>query len=366
MTEMAKRKTVQIRPRGVPAQAVRQDNGDWLLEPVDAQRKSHGLAVWWRSEGVRYAEVTYAHGIEHGPHARYHDSGDMSRKGTFVDGKMHGVDVLYRSSQATQENLFAPEWSNSVWRVERHMQCGVEIQRQYFDHNSRPVTSLGVAVPGRPRRVPKHASFESGKWYAGQRDGNGFALGRWQYWTPTGDSLPDHQFAADDAASSSDSDDAVAVPQGRRTLLFGEDGASDWLDDLEVAPRIAMVERAIHRPLRVATQKRGHLDVDDCHAAVAAAGALAQIVDGKRGPLTAKTRAELAAEFARKPIDARRKFLASAHAAVLMVLNNTQRSELRQLYDEDGDSKYWITCMKAMLRRLANTRMKKQTPTKGS
>ncbi|MFO0669868.1 MAG: DUF4259 domain-containing protein [Polyangiaceae bacterium] len=352
------------RPRSVPKDAVWvEKDQEWELAPRDSRKKMHGKVRWWRRDGSLVCECEYAHGVAHGAFTRYHDDGTPSRSGTFVRGKMHGVDTAYRSAKPTTEQAFPNTFGARVWRYEIDRDMDRVLASRWFDKRGRPVTATGEPMPPRPASVPARATFEPvfGVWIDGETDALLARHGTWRTWNKRGSLTSEVQYAhgVEERRVMPDDDDDVRerepAPAARRSALFGTDCAGDWLDDLDDRPSWKTVERALARAAN--PKPRAYLDVDDCEAAVAAAGCVAQIRDKKPGPLGKTTLAVLAKAFAAKSVAERKEIVRAASRAVSFSLEDDKRSELCQLHEDDGPRSPWRTAMKRLRARLdASTR----------
>lgn len=348
------------RPKGVPAAAQWiEAEQEWELAPKDARGKKHGKVTWWRRDATIVCECEYAHGVAHGAFTRYHDDGKPSRTGTFVKGKMHGIDTAYRSATPTTELAFpARSFGGRVWRYELDRDMDRVLASRWFDKRGRPVTATGEAMPARPASVPTRATFEpiSGEWLDGETDELLARHGVWRTWHKEGaltsEVLYEHGVEKRRVEPKNVEASRSRAPAARRSELFGTDCAGDWLDDLDDEPTLKSVERAIMKAAKVGP--RTYLEVDDCEAAVAAAGCIAQLSDkkGANGPLGKDTLSALSAQLAKMPQARRAALTKDAAAAVKLVLEDTKRSELCQRHEEDGARSPWRSQMRRLLARL--------------
>jgi hypothetical protein len=168
---------------------------EWVLVPhPDEQGRKHGLVTYWRPDGSLVNRCEYRNGVPHGAYARYHPSGEVSRSGTFVEGKLHGVDTSYRSAAPTTEFCFDIDLPDVIVRTEVDMDRGRASGDRFYDRDGNEVTQAGEPAPARPPGVDERAVFSAeGLWFLGDRDaGPGAerkrALHRW--WDRRGPGAP--------------------------------------------------------------------------------------------------------------------------------------------------------------------------------
>ena len=137
---------------------------------------------------------------------------------------------------------------------------------------------------------------------------------------------------------------------------FDNDDGADWVDDLQKEPALTQVRDAL---LEVcAPEHVGFVDVTDCCHAVAAAEVLAELLGAPGEDPALDDEDEEAAEALGEEIkreDRRNisKLVQQAVDAVEIVLNDTENSELRQLWEkEPADMPAWTATMTALLQRL--------------
>jgi antitoxin component YwqK of YwqJK toxin-antitoxin module len=178
------------RPPSLPAEAVWDEgDGEWVVAPFDADGKRHGLVTFWRPDGSLVNHCNFAHGVPHGWFKRYHETGEVSRAGEFVDGKIHGVDACYRASGPTTELAFpASRMPATVWRYEMDMVNGRMVSARWYDKDGQQVTETGEPYPARPAGVPSTAVYlsKSATWFDGATDDAGKRHGLWRTWSRDG------------------------------------------------------------------------------------------------------------------------------------------------------------------------------------
>ena len=222
------------RPTSVPSEATWED-GEWRAGPVDADGELHGLATYWRPNGTLVNHCHYAHGVPHGAFKRYHESGEVSRAGEFVDGKLHGVDACFRSTAPTTERAFPRTLPANVWRYEVDMVMGRATTARWFDRDGNRVTDTGEPFPERPAAVPATAVYfsKSATWVDGGSDDAGEKHGLWRTWSRAGVLVAEVELdhgatvATCSYACAEDGDVAVALREGRRADAIA--AARRWL-----------------------------------------------------------------------------------------------------------------------------------------
>ena len=186
-----------LRPDTVPADAF-WDEGDneWCHPERDADGEFHGVVKWWRPDGTLCCQTDYVHGTANGSYQRFHENGEVSRQGTFVDGKLHGTDRFFRSSEETSEN-FPRGLGEAVARAEMDYEMGRIGAARAYDASDRLCMEDGSPFPDtRPAGVPAEAHFRKReadgeyRWVHGVVTDNGDGtidrVGLWQWWTPDG------------------------------------------------------------------------------------------------------------------------------------------------------------------------------------
>ncbi|MBT8496268.1 MAG: hypothetical protein KJO07_24700, partial [Deltaproteobacteria bacterium] len=146
-----------------------------------------GIVTYWRPDGTLVNHCQFEHGSPHGWYKRYHQSGEVSRQGTFAHGKLHGTDKYFRSEQKTTEN-FPGGLSERVWSAEMDMRHGAIVGARAYDKNGVQCSESGEPFPDRPDGVPEDASYSStgGRWLAGSTDDEYQRQGLWRFWDSDG------------------------------------------------------------------------------------------------------------------------------------------------------------------------------------
>ena len=176
------------KPPSVPVEAVwSARDGEWVLAPKDAEERMHGLVTYWRPDGSLVNHCHYEHGVPHGGYKRYHQSGEVSREGTFQNGQIHGTDVFHRTGTPTTEH-FPQGLSEGVWRAEMDTVHGHVVAGRCYDKDGKRVTDGGEPFPSRPASVPETASYSSqtGRWLDGPTNAKHERHGLFCFWDRDG------------------------------------------------------------------------------------------------------------------------------------------------------------------------------------
>ena len=162
-------------------------DNEWVFGDKDADGQLHGRVTYWRPDGTLVNHCDHAHGTPHGAYARYHESGEVSRQGTIVHGKIQGTDVFLRTDSATTER-FPAGLGEAVWRAEMDMVAGRVVGGRLFDRDGRQVAEDGTPCPPRPDGVPEAALYSStsGRWVLGETDDAYLRTGPWRFYTQEG------------------------------------------------------------------------------------------------------------------------------------------------------------------------------------
>jgi len=162
-------------------------DNEWVLGAKDDDDEFHGLVTYWRPDGSLVNRCNFEHGTPQGVYKRYHQSGEISRQGVFVAGKIHGTDVFTRSDDETTEN-FPSGLNGQVWRAEMDMVNGSMVAGRLYNRKGQQVGEDGDPCPERPRDVPEEAVYSStsGRWVLGKTGDSYKRVGLWQFYTQEG------------------------------------------------------------------------------------------------------------------------------------------------------------------------------------
>lgn len=231
------------RPLGVPEIATWDpSDNEWVHAPLDGNGNKYGLVTYWRPDGTLVNHCEFEHGKPHGYFKRYHESGEVSRSGTFVRGVMHGIDACFRTTTKTTERAFPTDrMPANVWRYEVDMDMGKVTGARWFDQFGNQVTETGEPIPDRPPQLPPKAVYlsKSATWLFGETDDKARRHGIWRTWdragAPVGEvefdhgnEIGKHSFVAPEDAEVHD---ALRAGLGSRALA----AARGWWQRAEVA-----------------------------------------------------------------------------------------------------------------------------------
>ena len=179
MAAMAK--ATKQRPNDVPESAVWSDSdNEWVCATLDTKGRKQGLVRYFRPDGTLCCETEHVDGTPHGAFTRYHETGEVSRKGTLERGALVGLDTAYPATKGlTTELCFPQRAAKNVHRYEQNWERGVLVRRLFLDKKGRPIYPDGVPYPPRPKGVPEAALPENDTWQVGAVDGKGVKLGTW-------------------------------------------------------------------------------------------------------------------------------------------------------------------------------------------
>ncbi|MDX9719219.1 MAG: hypothetical protein RBU37_00625 [Myxococcota bacterium] len=205
-----------------------------MLAPLDDEGNKHGVVTYWRPDGSLVNRCQFEHGVPHGWYERYHQSGEVSRKGHFVQGKLHGTDTFIRSQSPSTES-FPRGLSELVWRAELEMQHGAVIEGRCFDQEGRQVSETGEPLPERPERVPANAVFsaKTQRWLCGSTDDTLQRHGTWRFFERDGAlcqlSIYEHGEELSSEHYDSEQEAAVALALHENRLEDARSGAQTLL-----------------------------------------------------------------------------------------------------------------------------------------
>ena len=184
------------RPEGVPAEATWSPNdNEWIVAPRDDEQREHGLVRYFRPDGTLCCETEHVHGTPHGMFKRFHETGDVSREGRFVEGTLEGTNVFLRCEGETSES-FPRGLGPDVWRAEMDFEGGQIVGGRLYNRDGARVLEDGSPYPERPAGVPEAAHYQarSERWVEGTADDNGDRLGTWRWWSREGKLVETHDY----------------------------------------------------------------------------------------------------------------------------------------------------------------------------
>lgn len=143
---------------------------------------------YWRADGTLCNRCPFVDGEPHGEFERYHQSGEVSQTGRFVEGQLHGPRVWIASDSPTTERMHGEGVNESVRKTEMLYDMGRVTKVSHFDGEGRPVSPDGSVIPDRPEGVAPGAYWQSeeAQWREGIANGDGNLEGLWSRWDPAG------------------------------------------------------------------------------------------------------------------------------------------------------------------------------------
>ncbi|HEY3449622.1 MAG TPA: thiol reductase thioredoxin [Myxococcales bacterium] len=184
---------VPARPKSVPPKAAWNGaEGEWELSA------RNGVARYWRRDGSLCNECTFRDGKPSGPFKRFHNNGQVSQEGTFLDGELHGTRTWHASDAPTEEQVLTEGMSDKVRRSEMDYEKGRVVAVRHFDAEGTRVSPDGEPYPERPPLVPDEAEFQPEVgWVLATLDAQGRRHGSWQRWTSGGELAESTEFVED-------------------------------------------------------------------------------------------------------------------------------------------------------------------------
>jgi antitoxin component YwqK of YwqJK toxin-antitoxin module/tetratricopeptide (TPR) repeat protein len=173
------------------------EDNEWEQGALDANGVKQGPFTYWRADGSRCNVCTLEDGQPQGPFKRFHENGEVSQEGTWLDGVLHGTRRWRACDEATSEQMHEGGVDERVRVSEMDYAKGRVIAIRHFDADGNRVAPDGAPYPERPRGVVDGAEFvpDEGVWKLGSADGEtGAREGRWRVWTATGAGIVDAQY----------------------------------------------------------------------------------------------------------------------------------------------------------------------------
>ena len=188
------------RPTSVPEQAWwSAEENEWVAGEVDEQEERQGTFRYWRPDGTLCCVNEYAEGVAHGPYERYHETGEVSQRGTLKQGRVDGLATyFFVASGPTTENSTMTNYGPNVARMEIEYEAGALRAFRLFDAHNRPLTRTGKPCPERPDGVPGRAEYhDDGRWILYHWDAEGKRDGQVFIYDEGGSLLAEHTYAKD-------------------------------------------------------------------------------------------------------------------------------------------------------------------------
>jgi tetratricopeptide (TPR) repeat protein len=187
-----------LRPPAVPAEAW-WDAGDkeWVLGPRD---KQNGAYKYFRPDGSCCNESSRVDGKPHGPFLRFHENGEVSQRGAFESGELHGTRRWTACDEATTENTRQDGMSMDIWASEMDYVHGRVVEIRHYDKAGSQVAADGTRYPERPDAVEPRAAYypEKKHWRFGEIDAEGKKRGVWRTWNEHGRLIKEESYHDDE------------------------------------------------------------------------------------------------------------------------------------------------------------------------
>lgn len=181
------------RPAAVPAEARwNVQDKEWELGTIDGKGDRQGGFTYWRMDGTVVNQCLFIEGVPQGIFLRYHENGEISQKGFFVNGEIFGDRIYYRSKAKTTEN-FPGGCAPSVWKMIFSYMNNQITKQSCFDEAGLEVLPGGEPMPALPAHLPVNSFFniknncwEYGELFRETDTSKPIKTGLWSYWTKDG------------------------------------------------------------------------------------------------------------------------------------------------------------------------------------
>ncbi len=164
----------RYKPDNIPDDATWcEEDKEWVKGERDSDGKYNSDMKYWRPDGTLVSTSTLVHGVPTGGYLRFHENGEVSNIGTFVEGKLHGKRTWISCHDATTEKMHAPHMDTSIWRSEIVYDMGTFATMRYFLEDGQEVNASAEPLIKRPAGVPEKALPNSRGWTSGVWDKDG-------------------------------------------------------------------------------------------------------------------------------------------------------------------------------------------------
>ncbi len=173
------------------------EDDEWEQGTIDARGLKQGPFTYWRADGTRCNECVLKDGRPHGAFRRFHENGEISQEGTYLEGALHGTRRWIACDEPTTERMHEGGVSELVRVSEMDYARGRVVAIRHFDADGNRVTPEGERYPERPEGVPDGAEYQPDDdvWKSGSADGeSGAREGRWRVWSTSGQPISDLQY----------------------------------------------------------------------------------------------------------------------------------------------------------------------------
>lgn len=177
-------------PKGVNAKAWWSDEeGEWVHGEKDANGLFQGIVQYWRPGGTLCCETEHIDGQPNGLFTRFHESGEVSRRGRLLGSQLIGSDTAFRSYDFTSEKAIPEQVPLPVHSVETFWENGNFTHQVLRNLEGDLLTPTGNKVPNRPQSVPEDAFFLNDIWQSGIYSKETDKVGEWLYFHSDGSFL---------------------------------------------------------------------------------------------------------------------------------------------------------------------------------
>ncbi len=226
--------TQQQKPNSVPEGAYwDEDDSEWVLGAKNPEGEFVGLVHYYRADGSLCCKTNFVGGTPHGEFQRFHENGEPSRSGVFVEGALHGTNRFVRSTTPTTEN-FPRGLGDEIWTCDMDYAHGNVVEGRLYDRQGRRVMESGEPFPEtRPPGVSEDAHFRKPSdrdeycWVSGasrtDEDNDVVRLGMWRTWNASGELLAEEEY--DD-----DGQRVYARPQGVPPQAEFDEDEELWIE----------------------------------------------------------------------------------------------------------------------------------------
>ncbi len=180
------------RPHSVPQSARWHDaDQEWELGYIDEKGMKQGPFTYWRADGTLVNQCHFVDNTAQGVFLRYHENGQISQRGAFVDGQIVGDRIYLRSVDKTTENF--PRVDERVHKVVFSYVSGQISKQTCFSETGAELLPNGDEMPVRPAGIPEESHFspsanlwEHGELFRETDTARPLKQGVWRYWNLAG------------------------------------------------------------------------------------------------------------------------------------------------------------------------------------
>lgn len=173
-----------------------EDDKEWVIGEKDKDGVLQGIVKYWRPDGTLISEETLTDDKSYGPYTRYHETGEISRKGVRMNNRWTGKDTAFRASGSTTERAFPSQADARIHSIETYWKDGKHTYQIMRDSEGNQLDRSGDPIPTRPDSVPENAVFQTDEeiWEYGGYDNNSEKIGKWTYYNSGGELLREEEY----------------------------------------------------------------------------------------------------------------------------------------------------------------------------